>query len=257
MDLHCHLDLYPDALKLLPEVARRNQFTLVVTTSPRAWFATSRVLGGFENVKVALGLHPEIAERKANERDLLLSSVAHAPFIGEVGLDGSPRFRSSLPVQRAIFEAVIGECGLQGGRIISLHSRGAATEVLDVLERHPSAGKPILHWFSGTSRELQRAIELGCWFSVGPAMLSGARGRESLNKMPVDRVLPETDGPFATVNKAPLMPWQAEDIVPILTQVWREPADVVNAKLASNLARLLGSSRTLENVGGRGEGQGT
>ncbi|NOV23411.1 hydrolase TatD [Cupriavidus necator] len=239
MDLHCHLDLYPDALKLLPEVAKRNQFTLVVTTSPRAWVATSRVFAGHENVKVALGLHPEIAERKANERDLLLSSVAQAPFIGEVGLDGSPRFRSSLPLQHEILEAVIAECERQGGRIISLHSRGAATEVLNVLERHPSVGKPILHWFSGTSRELQRAIELGCWFSVGPAMLSGAKGRELLSKMPAERVLPETDGPFATVNKAPLMPWQAEDIVPVLTHVWREPTDVVNAKLASNLARLL------------------
>lgn len=240
MDLHCHLDLYPDALKLLPEVARRNQFTLVVTTSPRAWVATSRVFAGFENIKVALGLHPEIAERKANERDLLLSCVAQAPFIGEIGLDGSPRCRPSLPLQRAILEAVIAECGRQGGRIISLHSRGAATEVLDVLEQYPSAGKPILHWFSGTSKELQRAIELGCWFSVGPAMLSSAKGQELLSGMPTDRVLPETDGPFATVNKAPLMPWQGEDIVPVLSQIWREPTNVVNAKLASNLARLLG-----------------
>lgn len=240
MDLHCHLDLYPDALKLLPEVARRNQFTLVVTTSPRAWIATSRVFAGFENIKVALGLHPEIAERKANELDLLLSCVAHAPFIGEIGLDGSPRCRSSLPLQRAILKAVIAECERQGGRIISLHSRGAATEVLDVLEQYPSAGKPILHWFSGTSKELHRAIALGCWFSVGPAMLSGAKGQELLSKMPMDRVLPETDGPFATVNKIPLMPWQGGDIVPVLSQFWREPADVINAKLALSLARLLG-----------------
>jgi len=239
MDLHCHLDLYPDALKLLPEVVKRNQFTLVVTTSPRAWVATSRVFAGYENVKVALGLHPEIAERKANERDLLLSNVAQAPFIGEVGLDGSPRCRPSLPLQRAILEAVIAECGRQGGRIISLHSRGATTEVLDVLEKYPSAGKPILHWFSGTSRELQRAIELGCWFSVGPAMLSGAKGRELLSKMPTDRVLPETDGPFATVNKAPLMPWQAKDIVGLLAETWRESEDGIHAKLASNLKRLL------------------
>lgn len=239
MDLHCHLDLYPDALKLLPEVARRNQFTLVVTTSPRAWIATSRVFAGFENIKVALGLHPEIAERKANELDLLLSCVAQAPFIGEIGLDGSPRCRSSLPLQRAILEAVIAECERQGGRIISLHSRGAATEVLDVLEQYPSAGKPILHWFSGTSKELQRAIAMGCWFSVGPAMLSGAKGQELLSRMPMDRVLPETDGPFATVNKIPLMPWQGGDIVPVLSQIWRESTDVINAKLALSLARLL------------------
>ena len=62
IDFHCHLDLYPDALKLLPETARRNEFTLVVTTSPRAWLATSRVFAGYDNIKVALGMHPEIIQ---------------------------------------------------------------------------------------------------------------------------------------------------------------------------------------------------
>lgn len=65
IDFHCHLDLYPDALKLLPIVSARNLFTLVVTTSPKAWLATSNVFAGYENIKVALGLHPEIAEQKA------------------------------------------------------------------------------------------------------------------------------------------------------------------------------------------------
>ncbi|VVE57373.1 Qat anti-phage system TatD family nuclease QatD [Pandoraea anhela] len=239
MDLHCHLDLYPDALKLLPEVARRNRFTLVVTTSPRAWLATSRVFAGQDNVKVALGLHPEIAERKSSERDLLVSNVARAPFIGEVGLDGSPRFRSSLRLQREIFDSVIAECERHGGRVVSVHSRGAVTEVLDILEKRPTAGKVILHWFSGTARELQRAIDLGCWFSVGPAMLVGAKGRDLLSRMPVERVLPETDGPFATIDKRSLMPWQAVDIVPVLVQLWGKSPAAVDAQLTTNLSELL------------------
>lgn len=242
MDLHSHLDLYPDALRLLPEVSRRNRFTLVVTTSPRAWVATSRVFAGYENIQVALGLHPEIVERKSTERDLLLSYVSQTQFVGEVGLDGSPKFKASLPLQEDIFRAVIAECERQGGRIISLHSRGATTKVLDVLERHPLAGSPILHWFSGSSKELQRAIELGCWFSVGPAMLAGAKGRELLGRMPAERVLPETDGPFATVNNAPLMPWEALNIAPALSEAWGTHVGSTVQKLEQNLERLLSAA---------------
>ena len=239
MDLHCHLDLYPEALKLLPEVNRRNDFTLVVTTSPRAWIATSKVFAGYENIKIAVGLHPEIAERKASELDLLVSSIAKAEFVGEVGLDGSQRFKASLPLQEKIFSAAIAECELQGGRIISLHSRGAATRVLDILERHPEAGFPILHWFSGTISELKRAVALDCWFSVGPAMLAAAKGRDLLNRMPINRVLPETDGPFAAVAGVSLMPWQSQEVLPVLSQTWGITEEEARAQITDNLSRLL------------------
>jgi TatD DNase family protein len=239
MDLHSHLDLYPDALRMLPEVSRRNAFTLVVTTSPRAWLATSKVLRGYCNIKVALGLHPEIAERKAGEKGLLLSSIAHARFIGEIGLDGSSRFRSSFALQEDIFVDTVAECERQGGRVMSIHSRAAASRVLDILEKYPKAGVPILHWFSGTVGELRRAIDLGCWFSVGPAMLAARKGCDLTQKIPQDRLLPETDGPFAALNGSSLMPWQAMEIVPVLVRLWQTAEGEVQAQLNRNLTELL------------------
>lgn len=239
MDLHCHLDLYPDALKLLPEVSKRNAFTFVVTTSPRAWIATSKVFAGYENIKVGLGLHPEIVERKAGERDLFIKSIALTRFIGEIGLDGSPNFRHSLPLQESIMNDILEECEKHLSRIISLHSRGATSRVLDLLERHPKAGKPILHWFSGTINQLDRASELGCWFSVGPAMLSGEKGRSLLKRMPLDRVLPETDGPFATHNNLSLMPWDGLKIIKDLASIWNMSECEVKNQLNTNLKSLL------------------
>lgn len=212
IDFHCHLDLYPNARKLVVEVARRNEFTLAVTTSPRAFIATSRVFSAEANVHVGLGLHPEVAEAKQAEEGLLVQLIASARFVGEIGLDGSPRFRRSLPQQQRIFTSAVAECQRQGGRAMSIHSRGAETQVLDILEAHPRAGTPVLHWFSGSGAELQRAIRIGCWFSVGPAMLAGAKGRGHLREMPMDRVLPETDGPFGKRHGVTLMPWEASDI---------------------------------------------
>lgn len=239
MDLHSHLDLYPDALGMLIEVSRRNSFTLVVTTSPRAWIGTTKMFREYPNIQVALGLHPEIAERKAAEHPLLLSLIEKAPYIGEIGLDGSPRFRHSLPLQEEIFSSAIAQCQASGGKVMSIHSRGAAGLVLDILERYPGAGKPILHWFSGTIKQLQRAVDLGCWFSVGPAMLEGSKGRNLLQLMPVDRVLPETDGPFAQLNGAPLLPWDAVLIDTYLATSWRMTTIEVRRQWSANLRNLL------------------
>lgn len=242
IDFHCHLDLYPDALALLPQVNARNVFTLVVTTSPRAFLATSRVFAGHPRIHVGLGLHPEVAVAKAGEIDQLVALVSRAPIVGEIGLDGSPRFRATLPTQRRVFSCVVAECEAQGGRVMSIHSRGAESEVLDVLEKHPRAGVAVLHWFSGTQRELQRAIELGAWFSVGPAMLRGLKGRELAARMPSGRVLPETDGPFAQEAGRPLMPWEAWNVCPTLAAAWGRTADEVREGMLANLRRLFSSA---------------
>lgn len=239
IDFHCHLDLYPNALALLPQVEQRNQFTLAVTTSPRAFLATSRVFAGMRRVHVGLGLHPEVAHAKAAELDQLVALVRQAPLIGEIGLDGSERFRESLPIQRRVFKAALTECQAQGGRVISIHSRGAETEVLDALARYAGAGTPVLHWFSGAQHELQTAIKLGAWFSVGPAMLRGARGRQLAALMPCNRVLPETDGPFAQTGGTPLMPWQAWDVCEGLSKAWGVAIEEVRQQLHHNLRALL------------------
>lgn len=99
IDLDSHLDLYPDGLALALEVTDRNQFTLVVTASPCAYYATSRVFAGLRIVKVALSLHPEIAHSKADELDALVGGRHWRAFLGEVGWDRSSGFRRILAVQ--------------------------------------------------------------------------------------------------------------------------------------------------------------
>jgi len=243
IDFHCHLDLYPNARKLADQVAARNRFTLVVTTSPRAWQATSRVFAGYDSIRVALGLHPEIAAQKAVERDLLVSRVCQAEFIGEVGLDGSVQHRHTREQQETILEAVLSESERCGGKILSVHSRNAAGRVLDYLERHCRASVPVLHWFSGTIEETRRAVAMGCWFSVGPAMLRGAKGRRILEELPIAKVLPETDGPFAMNGSSPYMPWEATTIGEHVGAAWNMTHDRVKEQFCINLDMLLTSMK--------------
>lgn len=239
IDFHCHLDLYPNPMHLLEETARRNEFTLVVTTSPRAYLGTSQRFAGIQNIHVGLGLHPEVAEAKQNEIDRLVELVSEVRFVGEIGLDGSSRFKHSMQIQERIFRSVVSECERRGGRIMSIHSRGAESRVLDILEAHPSAGVPVLHWFSGNHRELLRAVKHGCWFSVGPAMLAGEKGRTLFREMPMDRILPETDGPFAQNRGKAFMPWEASDIALHHELLNIQSVEEVHVLFRQNLTRLL------------------
>jgi Tat protein secretion system quality control protein TatD with DNase activity len=159
------------------------------------------------------------------ELELLLEQIATVRAVGEVGLDGSPRFRPHYQVQRRIFEAVIRRCAELGARTLSIHSRRAVKDILSTLEQYPGFGTAVMHWFSGKLGELKDAEAHGCWFSIGPAMFESAHGRSLAAKMPRDRVVPESDGPFAKVAGNTVMPWSAVDTAERLSAEWGTSVD--------------------------------
>jgi TatD DNase family protein len=234
MDFHCHLDLYPDARSVYAEAKRRMDFTWLVTTSPRAFAATSKVLPQTESIIVSPGLHPEIAAQKAPELELLLQQMTNSMAVGEVGIDGSARYRQYFDLQKHIFSAVVERSQRLGGRVLSIHSRAAANEVLSVLEQFPGFGTAVLHWFTDSASTLRKGISMGCWFSVGPAMLTSANGRKLATMLPVDRVVPESDGPFAKTASGPVMPWEASIVAVQLGELWGIPSGAVDEHLTRN-----------------------
>lgn len=239
MDLHCHLDLYPNPLELAHKVNERCEFTLLVTTSPKAWIETSKRMKVFGNIQTALGLHPEIANLKYDELSLFIDNIKKTRFIGEIGLDGSEKYKEIFGIQGEIFEKVIAECNSQGNKIISIHSRGAVKEVLNVLLRYPNCGKPILHWYSGSLKDLKVAIKLGCRFSIGLQMIKSKKGKEIIRNIPKELVLLETDGPFTSLNNDFLYPWDTEKVIPYLGEIWECDSKECIEQLNVNLSLLL------------------
>jgi TatD DNase family protein len=241
IDFHCHLDLYPQYEEIRRECDRRGMYVLSVTTTPSAWNGTSALAAGSPRIRTALGLHPQLAGERKGELPLFDALLPDTRYVGEIGLDGAPEFRKSWKDQRDVFEHILARCRDAGGRIMSIHSRRASQPVLDCLEETPGAGTPVLHWFSGSLRDLERAIRLGCWFSVGPAMLVGERGRELAARMPMSRVLTESDGPFAQLDGKAIEPWQVNRACEILAGIWSISAEEVDRRLLENLKRLVGA----------------
>ncbi|MFC5316312.1 Qat anti-phage system TatD family nuclease QatD [Azospirillum rugosum] len=239
VDFHCHLDLYPDPGAAARRCRELGAYVLSITTTPKAWQGTWALARGNPRIRTALGLHPQIAHERAGELPLFDALLPRTRYVGEVGLDGGPECKAHWREQIRVFEHVLRAAAREGGRIISIHSRRAAGEVLEALARHPDAGVPVLHWFSGSKAELERAIALGCWFSVGPAMLAGKRGRDLVAAMPSDMLLTETDGPFAAIKGQPLDAADVTQARTAISSLWRVSENEAAAKIVSNFRNLV------------------
>lgn len=238
IDFHCHLDLFPDYQRVVDDCMGANIYILAVTTTPSAWRGTRKLVCASRRIRVALGLHPELAHRRESELGLFEEHLRDAQYVGEVGLDGSKHLHSSQDAQLRVFRSVLWLTQRAGGRVMSIHSRHAVDPVLDLLKAH-DAGIPVLHWFSGSKTQLKRAADMGCWFSVGPAMLRSRKGRDLVSAMPRERVLTETDGPFTRLGGKPLLPFDVSRAVPELGAIWGEAEHLVEARLIDSFKRLL------------------
>lgn len=240
IDLHCHLDLYPNPVAVVAKCRELGLYVLSVTTTPSAFDGTVALAKDAPRIRTGLGLHPQLARERRSELPLFEKLLPRTPYVGEIGLDGAPECRPYWDDQMTVFESALAACQAVGGRIMSLHSRRAATQVLDGLQRYPGAGTAVFHWFSGNPRELERAAATGCWFSVGPAMLASTKGRALATLMPRDRVLTETDGPFAKVDGAAALPWDCQLAVAGLADLWGQRPEEIKKRLKQNLRRLTG-----------------
>lgn len=75
-------------------------------------------------------------------------------------------------------------------------------------------------------------------------MLNSNRGMKVASWLPPDRVLLETDGPFAKVDNSPLLPSQARLAVNELSLLWKVTDEDVVAQLKRNMVLLLNSGIT-------------
>lgn len=162
-----------------------------------------------------------------------------ALFIGEVGLDGSKEFRAHLGKQIVILHQIFQLCEESSGKIISLHSRGATRELLNVIQEYPYSGNIVLHWFTGSLVEAQKAVSLGCFFSINYAMLQSDRGRKLIASLPINRILTESDGPFIEFNGQPFSSVNISIVLKMLADLWRLPINQTEYIVDQNYKLLL------------------
>jgi TatD DNase family protein len=240
IDYHCHLDLYPDYQKQYKLCSKNNIAALTVTTTPRAWARNIELAANCPNVRVGLGIHPQIIETGKTELPLFEKLLPDAKYVGEVGLDAGPNHYKTYPQQRETFDIILRLCNEAGHKILTVHSVRAMPDTLQLIETHiaGTTNKVVLHWFSGTPTEARKAAQLGCYFSINIAMLNRPITPALIASIPSTRLLTETDGPFTMAHGRPALPSDVSSTVEALAAALKLNIQAAKQMLCTNLAKL-------------------
>jgi TatD DNase family protein len=238
LDAHCHIDLYPDPSRIAIDAENAGVFTVFVTNLPSAFEAAYPHIQRFKRVRLALGLHPLRADMHTEGELARFKTLAGATsFIGEVGLDFSGDGVATRDRQVASFRFALRS--LKGEpKFVTIHSRQAEVSVLEVLAqeyRHPV----VFHWYTGTQKSLDLAIEQGHFFSINPAMTWSKKGKATIARIPPERTLTESDGPFIKVGARTIVPADIQLVEDALAEVWRTDPSAVRSAVADNFRRLM------------------
>lgn len=197
IDSHTHLDFFEDNIDAaIKEINNNKILTIANGMDIESYLKNKEYSKESEYIKPSFGIHPwKAAEYKGN-LDELIPYIDESETIGEIGLDFLwVEDKSTFDKQREIYNFILKE-SIKRNKVVSLHTKDAEEEIYESLKMY-NYNKAIIHWYSGDIETLDKFIELGCYFTISVDIGYSERTKEVLDRVPIDKLLLETDGPTA------------------------------------------------------------
>lgn len=226
VDSHAHLDFYDDPTPILAvaQAAGVGQILAIgigdgPATMHRALDLANKARAhAHPQVFASAGIHPQEAAHADPKALAKLTKLAEDPrciAIGEIGLDYYHLDNPDIEIQQAAFLAQM-QIAAAACKPILIHCRtselatpqaktrfgpaDASADLLALLEQHwaPTGLPGILHCFSGTQADADRALAIGFYLSFA-GNLTYPRSttiQQVAAAAPAGRILVETDAPF-------------------------------------------------------------
>lgn len=206
IDSHCHLDSldYDTRYKNIDEVienakARGVHHFLSVCTTVGRFEAMKNLTAHRNDVSLSCGVHPLNVEDEPFDYDKLFEFAQDPKVvaIGETGLDYhyTPETKA---LQQSLFVQQI-EIANKLNKPLIIHSRSARQDTMDILEQN-NAEKcgGVLHCFTEDWTMAKRALDIGFYISISGIITfrNAEELRDVVRKVPLDRLLVETDSPY-------------------------------------------------------------
>ncbi|TLU75023.1 TatD family hydrolase [Mannheimia varigena] len=248
IDSHCHLDSldYETQHKNIDEVIENakargvHHFISVCTTIGR--FEAMKNLTSHRNdVSLSCGVHPLNVEDEPFDYDKLFEFAQDPKVvaIGETGLDYHYTPETKV-LQQSLFVQQI-DIANKLNKPLIIHSRSARQDTMDMLEQN-NAEKcgGVLHCFTEDWTMAKRALDIGFYISISGIITfrNAEELRDVVRKVPLDRLLVETDSPYL----API-PYRGKPNQPAYVRETCEYVATLKGVSTEELARI-----TTENV---------
>ncbi len=239
IDTHAHLDAVSDAPSDVLERARAAGVVRVVTigTGIESCRSALEIAESEAGVVAALGIDPHrAATPEAARVEELRELLGHprAVAVGETGLDGH-HGADTLREQRILFDAQLALADDLDLPIV-IHSRAASAETAAALA--PFEGTVVLHCFSEPEL-LETALERRYYVSFAGNVTypKADELRAAAARVPVDRLLAETDSPYLApqpVRGRPNEPMHVRHTVAALADVRGMRIEELEARIDDN-----------------------
>ncbi|MCS7234756.1 MAG: TatD family hydrolase [Armatimonadota bacterium] len=252
IDTHVHLDhpaFDPDREEVLARAQEAGVRALVTLgTDAASSVRAVQLAERFEVVYAAVGIHPTRAPAaKPGDREVVARLVVHPKVVGvgECGLDYE-RAGGAVEVQQDNLRWHA-QLSRACGKPLVVHNRAAHADVLRILEEE-RAERVVMHMFTGPAEYAEACAARGYWISVGgPVTYARAEAlRRVVARIPEDRLLVETDSPFASPhphrgrrNEPSFLRWVVEAVALAKGQ----HPDAVAERTEENARRCFGLSR--------------
>ena len=179
---------------------------ICASASPADWNATAELAKRFDSVYASFGVHPWSARKISGDwvpilKNLLTNYVAKngsKAFLGEVGLDFAVKEcdRVEQEMQEEAFRAQLAIAD-ELKRPVAIHAVRANERVLAIMKEHPDVPAWLMHGWTATESEIEKALELGAFFSFSNRSTApnAVKARATVAAVPRDKILLESDGP--------------------------------------------------------------
>ena len=139
-----------------------------------------------------IGIHPECADDNVEKMiEMIEENHDELSGVGEIGLD--PTYENTNPKQVHVFESLL-SVAEKFDKPVSIHSRKSLDDVFEIMTSY-NTKHALLHWFDGSKKQLQKAMDMGFFVSFGPVMIYANDKQTLLSKADESKILVETDGP--------------------------------------------------------------
>lgn len=205
VDSHCHLDMLDltpyegDLDKVVKEAQSQGVgHILNVCVSMKDFPAVLATAKKYPFVSASVGLHPNEQDEETSAEELIaLAQDEKVVAIGETGLD---YYRSTGEVewQRRRFREHI-RASKETDKALIVHSRQAKEDTIRLLKEEESKEVGgVLHCFTEDWDMAEKALDLGFYISFSGIVTfkNAASVQEVAKRMPLDRMLLETDAPY-------------------------------------------------------------
>lgn len=205
IDTHCHLN--DEALyKALDNVISRARQAGVEKMVVVGWDEASsklaiKIAEQYDFIYAVIGFHPENVfdiDDKILYDTLKLYKHPKVVGIGEIGLDYHwTKDPDKREIQKEYFIKQI-KFANEVGLPISIHSREAFADTLEILKQYPPLHSGVMHCYSGSVENIQDVINLNLYIGLdGPVTFTNAKTpKEVAAEVPLEKLVVETDCPY-------------------------------------------------------------